>query len=109
MLVSQSFLAIAALGLLFAAINGEFDLSIGFLSGFVGALVAWLSIDHGWPAIASAPAGKLTAPSGRMGHSFLVRELGLTCFISTPGTRTPLSRLPLSGHRRHGAFARSQG
>jgi len=40
MLVSQSFLAIAALGLMFAAINGEFDLSIGFLSGFVGALVA---------------------------------------------------------------------
>lgn len=50
-----------ALGLLFAAINGEFDLSIEFLSGFLGALVAWLSIDHGWPAMASAPAGMLTA------------------------------------------------
>jgi ribose transport system permease protein len=95
MLVSQSFLAIAALGLLFAAINGEFDLSIGFLSGFVGALVAWLSIDHGWPAIAAALAGMITAALVGVINGFLVVKIGIMSFIATLGTGTVLSGLTL--------------
>jgi ribose transport system permease protein len=95
MLVSQSFLAIAALGLLFAAINGEFDLSIGFLSGFVGALVAWLSIDHGWPAIAAALAGMVTAAFVGVINGFLVVKIGIMSFIATLGTGTVLSGLTL--------------
>src|SRR5207249_2146045 len=93
MLVSQSFLAIAAVGLLFAAINGEFDLSIGFLSGFVGALVAWLSIDHGWPAIAAALAGMVTAALVGVINGFLVVKIGIMSFIATLGTGTVLSGL----------------
>jgi len=95
MLVSQSFLAIAALGLMFAAINGEFDLSIGFLSGFVGALVAWLSIDHGWPAIAAALAGMVTAAVVGVVNGFLVVKIGIMSFIATLGTGTVLSGLTL--------------
>ncbi len=95
MLVSQSFLAIAALGLLCAAINGEFDLSIGFLSGFVGALVAWLSIEHGWPAIAAAMAGMVTAAIVGVVNGFLVVKVGIMSFIATLGTGTVLSGLTL--------------
>ena len=95
MLISQSFLAIAAVGLLVAAINGEFDLSIGFLSGFVGALAAWLSVEHGWPAIAATAAGMATAVVVGAINGYLIVKLGIISLIATLGTGTVVSGLTL--------------
>lgn len=95
MLVSQSFLAIAAVGLLFAAINGEFDLSIGFLSGFVGVLVAWLCTEHHWPAVVAVAAGMAMAMIVGAINGYLVVRIGVVSLIATLGTGTVLSGLTL--------------
>ncbi|HEX8969601.1 MAG TPA: ABC transporter permease [Chloroflexota bacterium] len=95
MLVSQSFLAIAAVGLLFAAVNGEFDLSIGFLSGFVGVLVAWLSITQHWPAALAVATGLASALIVGTINGLLVVRMGVLSLIATLGMGTVMSGLTL--------------
>lgn len=95
MLISQSVLAITALGLLFAASCGEFDLSLGYLSGFSGMLAAWLMTVEKWPVpLAVLVAIAAAALVGTL-NGFLVVRIGIDSFIATLGTGTILSGLTL--------------
>src|SRR5262245_59738819 len=60
-----------------------------------GALVAWLSIDHGWPAAAAALAGMVTAALAGVVNGFLIVKLGIMSLIATLGTGTVVSGLTL--------------
>jgi len=95
MLISQAFLGIAALGLLFAAINGYFDLSVGFLSGLVGVIVATLSALNGWSAVPAIAVGMAVAVVVGIINGFLIVKVGVVSLIATLGVGTLVSGLTL--------------
>jgi ribose transport system permease protein len=95
MLISQAFLGITALGLLFPAVNNEFDLSLGFLSGFVGVLVAWLSAVQGWSVWPAVAAGVAAAVLVGFINGYLVVKIGIVSLIATLGIGTLVSGLTL--------------
>lgn len=48
LLLQNSYIVIMALGMLLVIVAGHIDLSVGSVSGFIGALAAVLMVQHGW-------------------------------------------------------------
>ncbi|MBU1359796.1 MAG: sugar ABC transporter permease [Gammaproteobacteria bacterium] len=51
LVLQNSYIVIMALGMLFVIVAGHIDLSVGSVSGFVGALAAVLMVNHEWPVV----------------------------------------------------------
>lgn len=56
LVLQNSYIVIMALGMLLVIVAGHIDLSVGSVSGFVGALAAVLMVNHDWPVIPAALA-----------------------------------------------------
>ncbi|MEO7937000.1 MAG: multiple monosaccharide ABC transporter permease [Burkholderiaceae bacterium] len=56
LVLQNSYIVIMALGMLLVIVAGHIDLSVGSVSGFVGALAAVLMVEHGWPVLPAALA-----------------------------------------------------
>jgi len=95
LLISQSVLMIVSIGMLFPASAGEFDLSLGFLAGFTGIVVAWLSVFQGWHPYLAVLAGLVIATAVGAINGFFIVRIGVSSFISTLGSGTMLSGLTL--------------
>src|SRR5213593_2483422 len=48
LVLQNSYIVIMALGMLLIIVTGHIDLSVGSVSGFIGALAAVLMVEHGW-------------------------------------------------------------
>ena len=48
LVLQNSYIVIMALGMLLVIVSGHIDLSVGSVSGFIGALAAVLMVEHGW-------------------------------------------------------------
>ena len=48
LILQNSYIVIMALGMLLVIVAGHIDLSVGSVSGFIGALAAVLMVDHDW-------------------------------------------------------------
>jgi putative multiple sugar transport system permease protein len=53
LVLQNSYIVIMALGMLLVIVAGHIDLSVGSVSGFIGALAAVLMVDHDWPVLPS--------------------------------------------------------
>jgi D-xylose transport system permease protein len=53
--------SILAVGMVLVIVAGQIDLSVGALTGFLGALSAMMFVNHGWPLMGRVP------PPGRGG------------------------------------------
>ncbi|HUD31504.1 MAG TPA: multiple monosaccharide ABC transporter permease, partial [Variovorax sp.] len=51
LVLQNSYIVIMALGMLLVIVAGHIDLSVGSVSGFVGALAAVLMVNHDWPVL----------------------------------------------------------
>ncbi len=84
----SSLTAIIAMGLTFALVSGDFDLSIGYVASLSGIVTTWAMASHGWPL----GLGVLLA----LGAAFvvgyvngaLVTHIGINALIATLGIGT---------------------
>ncbi len=85
LLNQTGYIAVLAVGMTLVIVIRHIDLSVGFLSGFIGALAAIAMATWHWPIYAVIPfalaigiaAGSLTA--------YLVAQLGIPAFVATLG------------------------
>jgi putative multiple sugar transport system permease protein len=54
LILQNSYIVIMALGMLLVIVAGHIDLSVGSVSGFIGALAAVLMVDYNWNFIAAS-------------------------------------------------------
>ena len=81
----MSVTSILAVGMVLVIVAGQIDLSVGALTGFLGAVSALLFTTHGWPLWAAAGATLLTGAI--LGHlqGHLVTWFNIPPFIVTLG------------------------
>src|SRR5262249_5045528 len=83
LVLQNSYIVIMALGMLLVIVTGHIDLSVGSVSGFVGAVAAVLMVRHRIdPAIAFAPSLLLVAAIGAA-QGYWVAYFGTPSFIVT--------------------------
>jgi ribose/xylose/arabinose/galactoside ABC-type transport system permease subunit len=90
-----AFVAIAAVGMTYLFIAGEFDLSIGATFGFAGIMTAWLTVNgmHGWYAlVVTLGLGLLIGAV----NAFFVTIVRIPSFIVTIGMLSVLQGATLS-------------
>lgn len=85
---TQSVLVVLALGLTISLAAGEFDLSIGSMIGFSGALIAHLSSQAHWSVGAAVLASFLVALSIGVINGIFVVVFRVNSFITTLGMGT---------------------
>lgn len=76
---------ILASGMVLVIVAGQIDLSVGGMTGFLGALSAFLFVNHHWPLWASFAAAILAGALFGRAQGHLVTRLGLPSFIVTLG------------------------
>ena len=63
LVLQNSYIAVMALGMLLVIVTGHIDLSVGSVSGFVGALAAVMLVEWNWPVV---PTGLLCLLAGAL-------------------------------------------
>lgn len=91
-LLVQTVIACMAFGVLFPLIVGEFDLSVGFMIGFIGMVGAYLG-GHGFGAAAIIPLMLLTGVVVGLVNGFLTERAYISSFIATLGVGIMLEGL----------------
>src|ERR1700712_373871 len=56
LVLQNSYIVIMALGMLLVIVAGHIDLSVGSVSGFIGALAAVLMVDYNWNFVSASLA-----------------------------------------------------
>jgi ribose transport system permease protein len=99
-LLTQTLIGCMALGVMFPLIIGEFDLSVGYMLGFVAMVGAYLS-GQGWTAPAIIPVMLAVGVLGGLINGLFSEKLHISSFIATLGTGIVLNGLTdgLSGGR----------
>lgn len=95
LLTTQDVLVILAIGALVPLAAGEFDLSIGFVLGFSGMLVALLTSELGWHTVPAIGATLLVALLIGAVNGLLVVRVGISAFIATLGMGSLVSGLTI--------------
>lgn len=90
--VFQTVTTCITLGILFPLIVGEFDLSVGYLVGFIGMLGAFLA-EHGWSTLPVLVVMILAGIFVGLVNGFLTERLKISAFIATLGTGIVLQGL----------------
>jgi len=80
--------AIIAMGLTFALVSGDFDLSIGYVASFGGILAAWFMVDQGWAILPAAGAALVGAALVGYVNGLLVTRIGINALVATLGVGT---------------------
>ena len=92
LLNQTGYIAVLAVGMTLVIIIRHIDLSVGFLSGFIGAIVAVLMADPkiipgglNLPVYVVIPIGLLIGIAAGTLTAFLVAQLGIPAFVATLG------------------------
>lgn len=94
-LLSQSVLALLALGLLMVLAVGEFDLSLGFVVDFCTMLYGVLTAYHGWNWFPAIVVTLLAGGLSGIVNGVLVVRFHIHSFIATLATGTVLSGITI--------------
>lgn len=91
-LIVQTITALMTFGVMFPLIVGEFDLSVGYMIGFLAVLGAFLG-GHGYGALTVIPA--MIVAGGLIGlvNGLLTQRVGISSFIATLGVGIVLQGL----------------
>jgi D-xylose transport system permease protein len=81
----MSITAILAVGMVLVIVAGQIDLSVGAMTGLLGAVSAILFVNHGWPLGAAFLAALLIGALLGCLQGFLVATLNIPPFIVTLG------------------------
>lgn len=76
-------IGLIAVGIVLVLLIGEIDLSVGAVSGFAAAVMAVLSVKHGWPAIPAVIAGILTGSVIGLVQGTLFTKFTIPSFVVT--------------------------
>ncbi|MCY4008877.1 MAG: ABC transporter permease [Anaerolineaceae bacterium] len=79
-------IGVMAVAISMLMIAGEFDLSIGFMTGSTGMIVGILSAVYGWPLAISMPLALIFALSVGFFNGIMRIRTGLPSFVITLGT-----------------------
>jgi D-xylose transport system permease protein len=77
--------SILAVGMVLVIVAGQIDLSVGAMTGFLGAVSALLFVTHGWPLWATLLAVLVFGALLGMTQGFLVSKFNIPPFIVTLG------------------------
>jgi D-xylose transport system permease protein len=83
LLVQAAVFSLLAMAEVFVLILGEIDLSIGFVAGLGGAIMAVLLSTHGWPWWAAVAATLVACAGIGMLQGSIIAKIGLPSFIVT--------------------------
>lgn len=83
-LVVQTITALMTFGVMFPLIVGEFDLSVGYMIGFLAVLGAFLG-GHGYGALPVIAAMIVVGAIVGLINGFLTQRMGISSFIATLG------------------------
>jgi len=84
LMVQGSVYMLFSLGMIFILLLGEIDLSIGFIGGVAGVVMALLVYgDHGYPWFVGVGAGLLCGAAIGFLNGFIITSIGLPAFIVT--------------------------
>lgn len=85
LVLQNSYIVIMALGMLLVIVAGHIDLSVGSVSGFIGALAAVLMVNHGWNFLAATVACLACGAVIGAAQGAFVAWLRIPSFIVTLG------------------------
>jgi putative multiple sugar transport system permease protein len=85
LLNQTGYIAVLAVGMTLVIIIRHIDLSVGFLSGFIGALAAIAMASWHLPVYVVIPLGLAVGIAAGMLTGFLVAQLGIPAFVATLG------------------------
>jgi ribose transport system permease protein len=83
-LIVQTVTALMTLGVMFPLIVGEFDLSVGYMVGFLAVLGAFLA-GHGYGAVVVIPVMIIVGGLLGLANGILTQRLKISSFIATLG------------------------
>ena len=84
LLVQAAVFSLLAMGQVFVLLLGEIDLSVGFVAGLGGVIMADLaSPAHGWPWYAAIPAALLACAGIGVLQGTIITRIGLPSFVVT--------------------------
>lgn len=83
-LIVQAITALMTFGVMFPLIVGEFDLSVGYMIGFLAVLGAFLA-GHGYGALVVIPVMILVGGIVGLCNGLLTQRVGISSFIATLG------------------------
>lgn len=83
-LIVQAITALMTFGVMFPLIVGEFDLSVGYMIGFLAVLGAFLA-GHGYGALVVIPVMILVGGIIGLCNGLLTQRVGISSFIATLG------------------------
>ena len=83
-LINQTgYIAVLAVGMTLVIVIRHIDLSVGFLAGFLGAIVAIAMVQWGWPVAAVIPLALVLGVIAGLITAFLVAYFGIPAFVAT--------------------------
>ncbi|WP_416758201.1 multiple monosaccharide ABC transporter permease [Roseateles sp. So40a] len=83
LVLQNSYIVIMALGMLLVIVAGHIDLSVGSVSGFIGALAAVLMVQQGWGALPAALVCLVAGAAIGAAQGWFIAYLGIPSFIVT--------------------------
>jgi len=83
MLNQTGYIAVLAVGMTLVIVIRHIDLSVGFLSGFIGAITAIALTAWGWPVYLAIPLALVLGILAGLLVAFLVANLGIPAFVAT--------------------------
>jgi D-xylose transport system permease protein len=76
-------IAIISIGVVFVLLLGEIDLSVGSVSGLCAAIMAVLSVQHGWSPVLAIVAALLAGTAIGLFQGFFNTTFGIPTFVVT--------------------------
>ncbi|MFW5807848.1 MAG: sugar ABC transporter permease [Spirochaetota bacterium] len=83
LLNQTGYLAVLAIGMTLIIVIRHIDLSVGFLSGFIGAVTATAMTVWGWPIYLAIPLALLLGIAAGSLTGFMVAVLGISGFVAS--------------------------
>lgn len=83
LLDSTGYIAVLAVGMTLVIVIRHIDLSVGYLAGFLGAIVAILLMQWGLPFYLAIPIILLLGIIIGLFNGFLIAEIGIPAFVAT--------------------------
>jgi ribose transport system permease protein len=78
-----SVLTVLAVGVTVILVIGEFDLSVGFVTGFAAAAAVSVMASYGWPWWAAVAVGLGAGSAAGLANGFAVAYVGIPSFVAT--------------------------
>src|SRR5262245_60381328 len=82
LLDDASVLSVLAVGVTVSLVIGEFDLSIGFVTGFAAAAAVSVMASHGWPWWAAVAVGIGAGSAAGLANGIAVAFVGIPSFVA---------------------------